>query len=69
MERFSPTRLRSARLACGQRPEHLALAVERSVDSIRGYEAGRIDPPASVIAKLASALNCRVGELFEIEVD
>lgn len=65
MQRFSPARLRSARVAAGQRPEQLAVAVDRSTESIRGYELGRIDPPAAMVAKLAAAVGVHPGELFE----
>ena len=65
MQRFSGTQLRTRRLALGLRAEHLAVAVGRSVESVRGYEAGRIDPPAAIVAALADAVGVTPGELFE----
>jgi transcriptional regulator with XRE-family HTH domain len=63
---FSGHRLRQARKASGVRYEHLAVAVGRSTDTLRSYEAGRVDPPASVVARLADALDVDPGELFEV---
>jgi len=65
---FSGHRLRSARKAAGLRRERLAVAVDRSVASIALYETGSVDPPGTVIAGLASALDVRPGDLFD-EVD
>jgi transcriptional regulator with XRE-family HTH domain len=64
VERFSPTRLRSARQAAQLRTEELALAVDRSNETIRSYELGRVDPPVTMVAALAEALGCRPGDLF-----
>jgi transcriptional regulator with XRE-family HTH domain len=61
---FSPQRLRDARRAANLRPEQLALAVERSVFSIHGYEAGRAQPPVTVLARIAEALNCPVDDFL-----
>ena len=69
MQRFSGTQLRTRRLALGLRAEHLAVAVGRSVESIRGYEAGRIDPPAAVVGRLAAAVGAHPGDLFESVVE
>ncbi len=66
MQRFSGSALRQARRAAHVRPERLAVEVARSVESIRGYEGGRIDPPASVVAALADALGVEAGSLFEV---
>lgn len=69
MSKFSGERLRYARLAAGLRPEHVAVAICRSVDSVRGYETGRIDPPASLVAKLAAAVGTEPGELFAADTE
>jgi transcriptional regulator with XRE-family HTH domain len=62
---FSGAALRRARLARGLRREELAVATRRSVESIRGYERGQIDPPSSIVARLAEAVGVDPGALFE----
>jgi transcriptional regulator with XRE-family HTH domain len=61
---FDGEALRARRHALGIRPELLALQVGRSLPSLLAYETGRTDPPASVVAALASALKCQPGDLF-----
>lgn len=65
MPTFSGNALRRIRVAAGIRPERLAVDVGRSTDTLRGYEHGRIDPPASVVGALAGALNVEPGDLFD----
>ena len=62
---FSGQKVRDARTRAGIRPEMIAVAISRSVDSLRLYEQGRTDPPASVIAALANALHLEPGEFFD----
>lgn len=64
MKRFSPAALRRARVDSGIRIECVAVAISRSVDSIRAYESGRANPPAAVVASLAAALGIDPGDLF-----
>jgi len=40
------------------------VSVDRSASTIRLYEAGLVDPPASMVAKLAAALGVQPGDLF-----
>lgn len=63
--KFSPKRLRAARIAAGLRPEQLALTIGRSVYSIHEYERGRVQPPVDIAAALADALGCGVEQLIE----
>jgi transcriptional regulator with XRE-family HTH domain len=63
--RFNGTRLRQVREASGLRREHVAVAIGRGSETVAAYEAGRIDPPASVVASLADALGCDVAEFFD----
>lgn len=65
MRKFSGRRLQEERTAIGLRPEAVALAIDRSVYSLSGYEAGRIDPPASVVAALAEKLGVDESVFFE----
>lgn len=62
---FSGRRLAEARREAGLKRENLAVLTGRSFDSIRSYERGRITPPASVVARMASVLGCDPGQLFE----
>lgn len=54
---FSGGRLREARIAAGLRPEQLAMLIQRSVYSVHEYERGRVQPPETVLARLADALD------------
>jgi transcriptional regulator with XRE-family HTH domain len=62
---FSGRLLRQQRTARGLRREQVALAVDRSVYSVAGYETNRIDPPARVVAALAELLDLAESDLFE----
>lgn len=64
---FSPACLRRAREAAGLRQEHVAVAVDRSVGSISGYESGQITPSATMVAALATAIGCNPGDLYETQ--
>lgn len=64
---FSPSALRTARVAAGLSPERLALAIERSVYSIHEYERGRSLPSVPVLGALSVALGVRVDDLFTSE--
>jgi transcriptional regulator with XRE-family HTH domain len=64
-QHFSGARLADARQAAGLRREAVAVAVDRSLPTIVGYELGRIDPPASVVGRLADAVGCAPGDLYE----
>lgn len=66
---FSGERLRRLREEGGLSREALALAVRRSYPSIKLYERGEVVPPGRVLARLAAALGCEVGDLFEAEGD
>lgn len=66
MHTFSGPALRRHRTARNVRREALALAVDRSAQTIQLYEIGKVDPPASVVARLADALDVDPGALFEV---
>ncbi len=53
MQRFSPERLRSVRQDLGLRPEHAAVAVDRSALTVYFWETGRSVPNANQLAALA----------------
>ncbi|MCO5307455.1 MAG: helix-turn-helix domain-containing protein [Microthrixaceae bacterium] len=69
VSQFSGSRLRQSRVSSGIRIEALALAVGRSVDTLRQYENGRVDPPASIVSRLADSLGVEVGALFDKRPD
>ena len=50
---FDPERLRRAREAKGLSQAALAEQLGKNPDSVRGYEAGRIEPPGHVVAEIA----------------
>ncbi len=49
--------------------EALALASDRSWQSISNYEMGRGRPPLVVLERLAAILECEPGDLFEDDAD
>lgn len=61
---FSGRHLRERRVALGVRIEALACTVGRSAWTIQSYELGRTDPPATIVAALAEALDTNEGNLF-----
>lgn len=65
MESFSGRRLEAARIRSGQPVEAIALKVGRGAECVRRYLRGTIDPPASMVAKLADAVGVPVADLFE----
>jgi transcriptional regulator with XRE-family HTH domain len=67
MSQFSGRRLRQLRVAAGIPRERLALEIGRSIFSVLDYEAGRTDPPAPVISRLADVLGVAPGDLFDTE--
>ena len=50
---FSPERIRLARETAGLTQEALARKLRKSVDTVRGYEKGRFEPPGRVMAQIA----------------
>lgn len=54
---FSGELLRDARVAADLKAETVAARIERSVYSVHSYEAGRVQPPAGVVERLAIALD------------
>ena len=68
MQLFVPRRLRSARLEAGIRPERAALAVDRSVETIRLWESGKVIPNAHQLAALAELYDVQPGAFYVTEV-
>lgn len=64
MAQFSGPRLREIRVRRDIKPERLALAVDRSAETIKSYELGRVSPPVSVVCAIADELGVPVGDLF-----
>lgn len=65
MSAFSGKLLQEARERTGQPVEYLALKIKRGAECVRRYERGTIDPPASIVAQLADALDVPVASLFD----
>lgn len=66
MSQFSGTRLRQLRHRGDVRIEVLAVSVGRSVETLRQYESGRVDPPSKIVGRLADALGVSPADLFEV---
>ena len=64
MQRFSHVLLRSAVYGGPVRIEAVALASDRSVESIRAYCRGTVAPPVDVLALIAAAVGVRIEDLF-----
>ena len=62
---FSPERLRAIRIKRGLVPEHVAIDVEVTAQSVRHWECGYRTPSAHVIGKLADALKCSPADFYE----
>ena len=69
MDRFSGQQFRELRRRANVRRERLALAVDRSHQSILNYERGHTVPPSDVLAKAAAEIGCDVDDFFTAEVD
>jgi len=67
LNRFSGNALAERRKELGLRHEDVAVGVDRTASAIRMYEAGAIDPPASIVCKLADVLRIDPGRLFVSE--
>jgi transcriptional regulator with XRE-family HTH domain len=63
--RFNPQALRLRILGAGLRPESVAVAIGRSVESVRNYTHGRQEPRMSVFVALCRLLDCEPSDLFE----
>jgi ribosome-binding protein aMBF1 (putative translation factor) len=64
-KRFSPSKLRKQREVAGLSREALAVAIDRSWQSVYQYERGRVLPSTEALLRLASALGCELDELCE----
>lgn len=62
--KFDGATVRARREQMAMRPEQLAAGIDRCVTSVLQYERGAIDPPASIVARLAEVLHVDPGELF-----
>ncbi len=56
---FDADRIRRARKGAGLTQEQLAERLGRSKDTIRGYEAGRIEPPGKIVKQIAQVTGWR----------
>ena len=67
---FSPAQLKYLREQAGLTRTDVAFASRRSEQSVSLWERGRVVPPVDVLVRVASLLDCRVGDFFEgAEVD
>lgn len=62
--RFNGTTARRLRNSKALTTEHIGAAIGRSTSAIRAYEADIVDPPASVVGRLAGVLGVGPCELF-----
>jgi transcriptional regulator with XRE-family HTH domain len=62
--RFVPAMLRRQRQLAGKSAQQVAREVGRCADSISNYENGHTLPAADVLASLAAACGCGVGDFF-----
>jgi len=53
---FNHQKMRELRLERGIRPEQMAVAIDRSVASVRLYENGSVPPPMPVVDLIARVL-------------
>lgn len=68
--RFHGPALRARRQAAGLRREHVAIAIDRSVPSIAGYERSEVNPSVEALARIADLLGCRIDDFFaDVEAD
>ena len=65
MYSFSGQKVRQRRTDLNIPLPQVAVAAERSVESIRAYEAGRSFPSAEVVARMAEVLGCEPGDFYE----
>ena len=63
--RFSPPLLRALREERGDTPEKLAARVPCHPVTLKMWESGHRTPSLQAVCKLASALKCEPGDLFE----
>jgi transcriptional regulator with XRE-family HTH domain len=63
--RFSPSELKRRRLLADLTQAALAEAAGLSTRAIETLETGARQPGSSTVARLAPALRCRPGDLFE----
>lgn len=63
--RVNGSKIREARKAKKLTTTQLAARIGRSNVSMVGYESGRVNPPAEVVAVLARVLQTRSEELYE----
>lgn len=65
---FNAERIRRAREEAGLTQQELAERLGRSKDTVRGYEAGRIEPPGKIVRQIADTTGWRP-EWFVAGVD
>jgi transcriptional regulator with XRE-family HTH domain len=65
--KFQAARLRERRQALDLPPEHIALAVGRSSETVGMWERGNVLPNPNQLATLAELLHCAPGDFFEVE--
>ena len=63
---FSGPELRRRRIAAGLRHEHVAVATNRTKESVRAWEVGRANPSAIDIGRLCDVLGCTPADLFPV---
>ncbi len=67
---FDAERIRRARQEAGLTQEQLAERLSRSKDTVRGYEAGRIQPPGKIVKQIAELTGRRPEWFVEgVEMD
>ena len=66
---FDGAELRRRRLALGLKREHVAIATNRTAESITSWELGRQVPPTPVVMALCHVLDCEPADLFRVDDD
>ena len=66
MYRFDPQQIEHRRVALGFRRERVAVALDRSAETVKLWESGRVTPNAGQLARLADLLGCDVADFFEV---
>ena len=64
MQSFSPVQLRAKRDEAGYSRPLLAQKVMLAASTVKDYETGRRIPSAAALGRLATALNCAVGDFY-----
>lgn len=63
--RLNPEALKAQRISAGVSREAVALAIDRSYETVKLYEMGKVAPPVEILLKLADCYECPFSAFFE----